>query len=448
MLAIPFELLSCSWPRPVAEEGGRWTSDPEWDAPVSPLRPQPQWRMVDGQPAWAIDWCALFRGGIASLASSEMRGFHVVFRVRAMETGTLAFWADDGCIVRLGGRVVHEDRGNHPLRRGQVEVHAGDVLEIAQWQYHGDWMWCAASPTAPAESDEAVYAPHRDAVAARVAAGDGPPLKLFTDGRNPLRAVVSAYSVVLNGYAPSAVLLYGTHQWSPAADRLLRDAFPFAEMVESERLAAGVRALGGSRLAAVAGQSWYVMKTCAALLHGPAEFALVDDDLFVLDAVDDALEAFRAHDLVYIPDYDHGREYHAAWGKALREEAPSPAGRFNAGLYWCRRVEDPAVLAERMLLLPAERCPPWLWDQGFIATSYARRPLHALPTQRYFYPFFEGLPGGILGYDYAANPCGFASVHFGGLKEKPDDHAMRWLGPQLLSRRAARAADEALALAG
>jgi hypothetical protein len=448
MLTIPFELLSCSWPRPVEEEAGRWISEPEWDAPAAPFRPQPQWRMVDGEPAWTIDWCTLFRGGMESLVGSEMRRFHVVFRIRAAETGRLVFWDDDGSIVRLGGRVVHEDRSAHELRRAEVEVQAGDVLEVAHWQSHGEWIWCARSPSGPAADAEEVLAPHRDAVGERVRAGGGPPLKLYTDGRNPLRAVVAAYSVVLNGYAPSAVLLYGSHQWSPAAAQLFHAALPFAEVVETARVLSAARSLGGQTLAEMARRYWFVMKACVALLDGPWEFGLVDDDLFVLDPVDDALEAFRAHDLVFIPDCDHAREYHRAWGNVFRQHSPSPASRFNAGLYWCRRTDDPRRLAARMAQVRPDRCAPWVWEQGFIATAYAHSPLHELPTQRYFYPLFDGLPGGTLGYDYAGNPCGFASLHFGGLPDKPGDDAMRYLGPQLLGRRAARAAEPGLALAG
>ncbi|MFL5386629.1 MAG: hypothetical protein ACJ8GN_29365 [Longimicrobiaceae bacterium] len=448
MLPIPCELLSCSWPRPVAEANGRWSSEPDWNAPASPFRPQPLWKMVDGEPAWTIDWCNLFRGGMASLVGSEMRRFHVVFRIRAAETGRLVFWDDDGCIIRLGGRVIHEDRSAHGLRRAEVEVRAGDVLEVAQWQFHGDWIWCARSPGSVAGDAEAVLAPHRDAVRERVRTGGGPPLKLYTDGRNPLRAVVAVYSLVLNGYAPSSILLYGSHQWSAAAAQAFRAALPFAEVVETARVLGAARALGGHGLAEMARRYWFVMKACVGLLDGPEEFGLVDDDLFVLDPVDDALEAFRRHDLVFIPDCDHAREYHRTWGAVFRQGAPSPAGRFNAGLYWCRLADDRRRLAARMAQVRADRCLPWLWEQGFIAAAYAQRPLHELPTQRYFYPLFDGLPGGALGYDWAGNPCGFASLHFGGLPDKPDDTAMRYIGPQLLARRAARPADARLALAG
>jgi len=73
-----------------------------------------------------------------------------------------------------------------------------------------------------------------------------------------------------------------------------------------------------------------------------------------------------------------------------------------------------------------------------MALEYARDTSKALLTQRYFYPFFDGLPGGMSGYDYARNPCGFASVHFGGLAEKPSDAASRMLAPQVLSRNLVR----------
>jgi hypothetical protein len=41
----------------------------------------------------------------------------------------------------------------------------------------------------------------------------------------------------------------------------------------------------------------------------------MDDDVFILDRVDDALEAFERCDLVYSPDmYNWGEEYLKIWG--------------------------------------------------------------------------------------------------------------------------------------
>lgn len=448
MLPIPFELLSCSWPRPVEIRDERWVSEPEWDAPPSPFRPQPHWRMIEGEPAWTLDWCRLFRGSFIHLVGSQMRRFHVVFRIRAAETGTLVFWDDDGSIVRLGGRVVHEDRTLHPLRRSEVRVQAGDVLEVAHFQGEGEFTWAARTFAQPAADAEAVLAPWRDAVRDRVLRGNGPPLKFYTDGRNPLRAAVAVYSLVLNGFAPSSVLLYGSNQWKPAAVALLQAALPFAEVVSPTRVVNSLRTLGGPGLAELAQRHWFVMKACVALLDGPTEFCLLDDDFFVLDRVDEALDAFRTHDLVYAPDAEHGAEYLLKWGAALRERKPSPAGRFNAGLYWCRLAHDRKQLAMMMRRVRPGSHEPYMWEQGFIATVYAHRPTLALASERYLFPLFDGLPGGTLGYDYAGNPCGLTSVHFGGLGDKPRDDAMLYLAPQILARRTARPVDEALPLAG
>ena len=74
------------------------------------------------------------------------------------------------------------------------------------------------------------------------------------------------------------------------------------------------------------------------------------------------------------------------------------------------------------------------WEQGFIASEYASGRACRLPSQRYFYPFFDGLPGGVLGYDYATNPCDFASIHFGALRHKPDDLTTLTLAPELFAR--------------
>src|SRR5207247_10181024 len=100
-------------------------------------------------------------------------------------------------------------------------------------------------------------------------------------------------------------------------------------------------------------------------------------------------------------------------------------------------THDPAEVGE-LLLAPAHTyTPSWLWEQGFMALEYSRDTSCALSGQRYFYPFFDGLPGGITGYDYGRNPCGFASVHFGGLMEKPSDSTSRMLAAQILGRRTA-----------
>jgi hypothetical protein len=64
---------------------------------------------------------------------------------------------------------------------------------------------------------------------------------------------------------------------------------------------------------------------------------------------------------------------------------------------------------------------PFLWEQGLIAVAYATRATHQLHSQRYPFILFDGLPGGLYGYDYANNPCGYAAVHYGGLAEKPSD---------------------------
>ena len=72
-----------------------------------------------------------------------------------------------------------------------------------------------------------------------------------------------------------------------------------------------------------------------------------------------------------------------------------------------------------------------------MACQYADDSVRELPAVRYFYPYFDGLPGGLLNYDYALNPCGFVSIHFGGLAEKPSDQAALILAPEILERRMA-----------
>lgn len=89
--------------------------------------------------------------------------------------------------------------------------------------------------------------------------------------------------------------------------------------------------------------------------------------------------------------------------------------------------------------------PPEVWLYGEHQwTPEARRSFaewlpfaRVAPTNRYSYPVFDGMPGGIVGYDYAGNPSGLVSVHFGGLFEKPSDTTTILLAADILGRQTA-----------
>ena len=414
-----------------------------------PFWPQPRWTTVEDELVWMIDWGDLFRGGVPGRAQGdwggEMRGFHLVFHLRVTGAGPLAFWAEDGCLLRRNGRLVHADPAAHELTRHVLEVRAGDLLEVAQWQAQGPWRWGASRPLpAPAPAPAAVLAPSLDTVRRRLRRPTGPALKLFTDGAAPVRTVVALYSMILNGYAPSEVLLFGEHQWSAEARALFAATLPFAQVVPTSAVSARLATLGGRALGDLAQRHWYVLKACACLLYPPAAFCAMDDDVLVLDSVADALAAFQRHDLVFAADTDYGQAYLDVWGPVPGRTEPLPTGTFNAGLYWMRNHHDPHAIAAGLLQV-GEAYPggwgdegglfPPIWEQGLIAVLFAHNPTRPLPTQRYFYPVFDGMPGGFLDYDYARNPCGFASVHFGGVDPKPADQAMLALAPDVLYRR-------------
>ena len=439
MFDPPFDLLTCSWPRPVEHSDGFWRSEPEWETPAMPVRPQPRWRLIDGELCWTIDWREFFRDGLTiddASCSGEMRGFHIVSLLRVNESGTLVFWDDDGSVIFRNGELVHADKSAHPLTRGAIEVRAGDRLTVAQWQLGGDWLWGARV----ADADRRLSVPtdilhfHREAVAARLGQPTGPPLKIYCDGRSPVRTVVAVYSLIMNGYSPSEVLLYGEHQWSAERRQFFAEIFPFATVVPTTSVLRQIHLTRVPALANRALRHWFVFKACVGLLCPPFEFSLVDDDVFVLDRVDDALTAFRECDLVYTPDTDHTSEYVKTWGWLNGHAKPRAIGTFNAGLYWMRVLDEPRRIASLMLRVVPDRLQPWQWEQGLIANLFATRNVYQLPTQRYFYPLFDGLPGGMLGYDYEQNPCGFASIHFGGLSEKPSETLSLNLAPAILGR--------------
>ena len=426
-----FDLLSCSWPRPVAEEGGTWVSEPEWDAPLTHLRPEPSPYDVRDGSCWAMRWRELFRGDASF--GGEMRRFHVVFRLRVNRAGTLRFWDDDGSVIRRNGEIVHDDRSSHALAPHAIDVRVGDQLEVAHWQLDGDWMW-GGRIDEPRPAQNPVL-PWLDVVRRRLLRPNGPPLKIYCQAREPIRTLVAVYSMILNGYAPSGVFVYGDHQWDDRARATLMEALPFASIVPLGVTLGQIDRAGGSALVEMAERRWFVMKSCVSLLCAPHEFCLVDDDVVVLDDVHDALDAFRRTEFVFAPDLLHESLYVSLWGSVFGRTALPTTGSLNTGLYWLRNGDDPAVTARLLLRGRASLEGSWAWEQGFFAHLYANRAVQQLPSARYLYPLIDGLPGGVRGYDYALNPCRFATIHFGGPVEKPNDEVMLQVAPQILGRR-------------
>src|SRR5215213_6890298 len=425
----PFKVVDCSWPRPVEESDGYWISDVEWDAPAMLTLPEPTWTTINRDRCWTIDWHQFFGG--------EMRGFHVVFRLKVNRDGRLVYWADDGCVIRRGGEIIYSDRTGHRPARGEVGVSAGDCLEVAQWQNYGGWLWGAwVDPPPPSVSRAAAeLTPYLTIVQERLARPNGPVLKMHTHGAAPIRALVGLYSMILNGYVPDGVQIFGAHQWDQRARDLFTKLAPFADVVSTEQFLDDLEAIGGPRLADITRQHWFVMKAFVTLLHPPRVSCLMDDDVFILASVNDALEALQTCDLVFAPDVDHGSSYRDVWPGIDPGSSPVATGTFNAALYWIRSVVDPSEIARHALRSdPAAVTWAYHWEQGLIAMLYAQRNTRRLPTQRYLYPAFDGLPAGTLGYDYTGNPCGFASIHFGADFPEPSDAEALQLVPQLLGR--------------
>jgi len=442
MQETPFQLTRCSWPRPVLHHGRQWLSEPQWDAPAMSVLPRPRWQVINGEQCWMLDWCDFFTADLkfhSPRSCGEMRGFHLTFEIRVYQSGLLVFWDDDGSIVRRAGQVIHCDRSAHAWKRSQIEVTAGDLLQIAHWQLDGEWAW--GGRLQPNESDHGearlqLMLAYLPSVQQRLSRGTTPPLKLFVEGSQPFRTVLSIYSLILNGYSPSQVVLYGEHQWDDSVRALFFRLLPFAEIVATAEVFRHLQSLAGMPLVVLAKSHPLALKACLTALCPPQEFCFMDDDLFVLDSVDSALQAFRESDLVFASDADYEADYLALWGSALGRTAPLPTKCINTGFFCLRNSVDARIAAQNLLRVPLERSAPWLWEQGFMASQFAAGKTTQLPSQEYFYPYCDGMPVGMLGYDYANNPCGFVTVHFGGLAQKPGDQAALALAPSILGRAA------------
>jgi hypothetical protein len=421
---VPFELLSCSWPFPAPQQA----FNPEWQAPLTHLRPIPEWRRQGEHAYWSIDWGELFRGGARFLGT--MRQFGVVFRIRLNADGKLVFTSPGCCAIRRGDLCVFEGA---PEPEAPVDVRAGDILEVAVSHGPNQWSWGARiEPVANAGWE--LMSVHLPRVLARLREPTGPPLKIFTDARDPIRTVISIYSMILNGYSPSQVYIYGDYQWKPFAQSLLAQFLPFAAVVPLQDVRDQIAQVAPSQLADVARDNWFVMKSCVSLLCGPIHFCMMDDDLFILKPVSGAQALSLEHDFVFVPENDNALLYRSVWSDVFPESPVTRTARLNTALYWLRMRKDRNAAAGAMLRGLGKLEAAWAWEQGLYAHLFANETVLELPSEQYWYPFFCGLPGGMLGYDYANNPCGFTMVHFGGDVPKPSDGEALQLMPQILGR--------------
>src|ERR1044071_5970833 len=147
----------------------------------------------------------------------------------------------------------------------------------------------------------------------------------------------------------------------------------FADIVDNARVERALEELNPA-LGPLARSTWAAMKICVGLFVPPYQYCLVDDDIFVLDRIDDALRWHEEHALVYAADIDYSRRYRNIW---CADDPDRPLlGTINTGFYLIRSSVDRRSQSERLLAtpLPLERHPAWMWEQGFFAWEFARMP--------------------------------------------------------------------------
>lgn len=422
--SAPFDLLICSWPFPLPPDG----FEPHWQAQLTHLRPVPGWSSRGCHSYWTIDWGELFRGGVRFRGT--MHGFGVVFRIRVSADGQFAFVSDGYCEIRRGELLLFRGPAS---AEASLDARVGEILDIAVAHGNSDWTWGARVADSAKAGPElvSVYLPR---VLARLRLPDGPPLKVFTDARDPMRTVISIYSMILNGYSPSQILLYGGYQWKPFVKTLLAQFLPFAVPIPLSGIHDQVARAASSSLVDVAKDHWYVMKTCVSLLCEPSEFCMMDDDLFVLESVSGAQALSRVREFVFVPENDNADLYRSIWGEEFEGRSMPNTARVNTALFWLNMRKDRTEVAARMVRGLNKLEHKWAWEQGFYAHLFAGDDVQELPPASWWYPFFGGLPGGMMGYDYANNPCRFTMVHFGGDVDKPSDGEALQLMHQILGR--------------
>ncbi len=391
MLSSPYEIIWCSWPRPAEVEGGRWTSDPEWDAPEMTSHPGQCLEWVAGHWRWVLDWSGFLHSSLIQVdrLQRDLRGFHAVWRLRMRYSGTLVV-PDGGSWIRCDGRVLHCQRRLDMPGECEVRVRAGEVLEVAQVHGEGRWRWWAGlQDEGPdnATEDPAVIMlqPYLARASAQLNGALGPPLKVFSDGRAPLRLIVAIYSMILNGgCAPVEVYLFGEHQWDDRTRALVARLLPFARVVATTTVLERLHHLGGPQLVKLANSFPEALTSAILKLYPPHEFCAMDDQVLILGSVVEAINAHMKHDYVL----------------------PHITTRRTASVFsWQKIPTEKHLLAEKLLAIPVA-----LWEHGLAEASLISPSIAWLDQRRYIHALHDGLPGGLSGYDYANNPCGFVAI--------------------------------------
>jgi hypothetical protein len=158
-----------------------------------------------------------------------------------------------------------------------------------------------------------------------------------------------------------------------------------------------------------------------------------------------ALAAIRSHDSAFAQDIGLGQDYLRDWSGVVPRQAPLSTGSGNAWLTWQWQLHDYTRIAHAILEStqinfgtedPRLNMPIRVWKQVLIEVPYADGSVWPLPSERYPALKLDGLPGGMFGYDYGRNPCGFAAIHFaGGWPARPTDLVTRVLAPAILGKR-------------
>jgi hypothetical protein len=394
MLAQPFQILECSWPRPASLEGSLWCSEPEWDTPVMPFRPRCHLELLQRCWCWVINWSNflhfdLRRDVTGKTIERDLPDFYCIWRIQMQQSGILLFQGE-GCYIRRNTQVCYACPATTPAVKGSLAVQKGDMLEIAQLHSTGYWQWWASlhseDLTTLSADPVSILDPYLQSVQEHLCAPNGPALKLFSEGQDALRLVIGVYSLILNGsYRPSKILLFGEHQWDQATRALFYRLLPFVQFVPTSLVLSSIERLGSTLLLSRVQAYPEAMKVAANLLYSPQQFCYMDDETLILGRLDDALSAFKTHHYVY---------------------SQLPTERRNAGLYWLHETRDPQAVAHACTLIPTS-----MWERGFVKALFAHTSRFQLSNQRYLCPVTDGIPGGLLGYDYRHNPCGFACLH-------------------------------------